>query len=307
MQTFGAVADGAGLAACGFDLWNAEMTNAQCHVVAGAGVGGSKALRTTKFADDPNGETFPHPQKWVGSPDQGVFMSHWYRLTGLSAHDVQVKGHRAGHRASLTDTVANYDIGTSRRYTTSYHYDETGIYWELNVDPYSGESFPFDEWTYSTNPSGRLDPGNQINVETYYRFNTVSPAYVADGVTTVTMAGTQIMTKSDRPARPDGTYTMGTAQFQPGLTSGVGTFTAINDISRLYVDNTRARVFLGDSATLTECTGRFLLKPSEWINTRIVASEGTNIPTNYNWVYVMNSAGTVISNSGNGFAYANSP
>jgi hypothetical protein len=64
-------------------------------------------------------------------------------------------------------------------------------------------------------------------------------------------------------------------------------------VSRISIDTTRARVFLGNAATLSACTGRYIVKPSAWASGSITATHAANAPTGYQWVYVANSAGEI--------------
>jgi hypothetical protein len=80
----------------------------------------------------------------------------------------------------------------------------------------------------------------------------------------------------------------------PGLTNDFINATYDIRLSHLYADNTRARVYLCNSSTAAGCTQKFLVAPSAWSGTSIT-TEGVNIPSGYNWVYVVNAAGEVNS------------
>jgi hypothetical protein len=264
----------------------------------GEGIGGSKSLRITRTSGANN---FHHVEKWI-TASQELFVSSWQRFTSPSGSGtLQVKGHRVGPLISTTDVHENYNLSNVNRFSTSWYVDSTGNLSSVYTDAMvqngcpAVESWyePFADCTAVTNTT----VGNHINIENYFRYNTVTPAYVADGVTTQCVNGTTVFTKTDRACRPDAStqpLNMAFCQFTPGMdeTGPV----VIQDFSRPYIDNTRKRVFLGNASTLAACTGgRFLLPPTEWEDTLIKCSNCTNIPAGYDWVYVMDENDTEIA------------
>ncbi|APR76870.1 Hypothetical protein A7982_02217 [Minicystis rosea] len=131
----------------------------------------------------------------------------------------------------------------------------------------------YSEWTY---------------IEVYYRLNTIGQA---DGVQQISMNNRLYTDGHDRQIKTQSFEHLEYLMPFPGVADDTGSWTG--EVSRVYADNTRARVFLGNASTLAACTGRFMLAPSAWSGSAITASGATNIPSGYRWVYVVNDDGDV--------------
>jgi hypothetical protein len=256
---------------------------------AGEGIGGGRSLRLTKTSGNDN---FNHLEKWF-TASQEIFVSSWQRFSSPSGSGtVQVKGHRVGPRISADDPTANYALTNVNRFATSWYPDASAALDHTILDVMVQNGCPaveteFEGTVYCTGVAN-VAAGNHINIENYFRYNTVTPSYAADGVTTFWVNGSMLYNKTDRACRPDAStqpLNMAYCQFTPGMDAGGPV--VIQDFSRPYIDNTRKRVFLGNASTLGACTGRFLLPPTEWADTLIKCSNCTNIPAGYDWVYVM--------------------
>lgn len=81
----------------------------------------------------------------------------------------------------------------------------------------------------------------------------------------------------------------------------------ITNEGRHYLDTTIARVFLSDSATFAGiATPSFLVPPVTWTGGNAITVTAKNIPANYKYLYVVNSAGEVNS-SGYLYTSGNTP
>ena len=152
---------------------------------------------------------------------------------------------------------------------------------------------------YTANTSGAAAPYNPpvctgwnqwFNNEIHHRFNDYGSA---NGIMRATLNGKErIRVTHAQPCLNTG-EDIDYVNFFPlvdGTTANVDLYT-----SRIYVDNTPMRVFLGNSATLDNCTGRFMLPPTGWSDTSITVTHGLNIPSGYDWVYVMDANGAVVA------------
>lgn len=295
METFESATIGDNPAQAGFDLW-ASGTPQVPVVTAGQGVGGGRSLRSshTGTVDD-----FAHVEKLIADTDT-LFMSSWNKLTASSSSGgLQLKSHRSGPRQSDTDAAANY---ATTPYAKGSLWFTSGVTWsEIQTEPNrEGGSHPESASSVQTDPGG-IGSGLQIYTESFFQMNTPN---LYDGLYQVLVNGTQLYNQATRCFRESSAHHFGFASFAPGLTNSTWTFT--RDLSRPYVDNTRMRVFLGNSATLAGCTGRFLLRPTTWVDGSIIATEGKNYPSGYNYLYAIDANGAQIPLNGslNGFAYS---
>lgn len=299
-QPFTATSQGQAYAQVGFDFVGGNNSGAAhnyCDMTDG--VGGGSWLHLTPGGGE---ESFSHFGHLLPGNTEAIYASYWVRLHRLTSatggRTGQFKAMRSGLRTG-SDPVANMYY-VDPKYEFSCYIDVTNL--SALTGPNSG----------SHNAAGDIQqyyPENAYDVplisntwvfcEIYYRLNSLGQA---DGIQQVRFNGTQNVDLRDRQPRTSASEYLGYIQYNPGLANDFDQSAWEVRFSRIYLDTTRARVFLGDAATLVGCQGRFLLSPTSWNDTSVAAGSATNIPAGYNWVYVSNRDGEINVNG-----YALSP
>ena len=281
-----------------------------------AGIGGNSLYVPYPIPNAQDEGYSMHLQKIV--PDTtAVLMSHWMRIT-CTDHSrltgtVQIKGHRVGIGTS-NNANDNYGSINPRLGWTSFRNQHTlaipsigvdeGNYWATAAN---GSGRPGETYNQVGNPAG-IAYGAWVYTESYIRWNDVG---TYNGLLQVSINNTPLM-DSDIEGAPIGIRlsagdVIRNVQFHPGIQNIRYTGTGSPDFdcwySRPFVDtgpDCRARVFLGNASTITNCTGRFMVPATSWSGTSITVSDCVDIPTGYDWVYVVKSDGTI----SNGFKYS---
>lgn len=289
-QPFTTTTNGQTYSQVGFDFVSGNNSvAARNRVEMSDGIGGGSWLHTT-----PGGghESFSHFGYLLPPGTNSVFASYWVRLKRITAGgtgNAQVKGIRAGMQRSSDPISGMYRSNPS--YDFSLHIKVDSI--EDRTGPNSGATNAAGVQSMYY-PEGRYDvpllKGNWHHVEIFYRLNTLGRA---DGVQMVRIDGTQHVDLSNRQPRTNAGESLGYIQPSPGLANAFSAAIWEARYSRIYVDTTRARVFLGNAATLAACTKRFLLAPTAWSDNSITLGSVVNVPTGFNWIYVSNHGGEI--------------
>ena len=290
-------------------------TNVTIQTITTDGIGGGGALRG-RILESGTSETdgLMHIGKYLSDIDEVIY-NGWHKLIPSSSPIpalIQWKGARAGKRSVGDPNGPGSNYASSPRMAASILFNTAGTW------PSPITSDPGMAWTEHWNSSGAggSPQNNEIegsppppttgwsqwwNHEAHYRMNDVGSA---NAFYSLRLNGALISDQSDEDVRQSSGDHFQYITIAPLITAS----TPLNRdwdalTSRIYIDSTPARVFLGDSATLTSCTGRFMLPPTAWSGTGITVTHGLDIPSGYTYVYVMDSTGAVVSNGGAGFAY----
>jgi hypothetical protein len=245
---------------------------------------------------------------------QGVFVSFWIRVInttgGTLSGILQWKGPRAGvYGANPQHPAENYAANPK---LSSQMYIQTDGLWTdrdapdgtrtggwTDASAASGQTGGLsDIWFNSTYPSTFNFYTAWIQRDTWLKFNDIGQA---NGEVNEVINGAQVQNLKNLANRHSASESMQYLQVIPSLQFTRTKAFEIR-VSRIYIDTTPARVYLGNASTLSAVTGRFILPPTAWSNGSINAAKATNIPAGYKWVYAVNSAGEV---NANGFAFAN--
>lgn len=255
----------------------------------------------------------------LDTPVQEIFVNQWMRLdkvAGTLTNPMQIKGIRTG---MTNDPDDGERYGTQPRLSGSTWMPDSGV-WDTSrgdstflayvpstggevgnfgpghdstVTPYStpnedGEAMPFSDppvtgW------------GQWYNHQLHHRLNDYGSA---NGFMSLSWGARERIRVANLEAVTIPGQLLGWVSFSPFFDQ-----TAAADIdvfiSRIYVDSTQARVFLGNAATIGACTdGHFMLPPTSWADGTINVTHCANMPVGYDWVYVVKSDGTV----SNGFS-----
>lgn len=276
--------DGQSTTDAGFDLIEGNnANNATLDTSSGIGGGSIRCLDTD--------ESFHEFAKSFPSTDQ-LLASMWFRIrptdAGGTSTNLQVKLMRS---ATLSD--AN---GGDKPY---YYLPKYGFSAWLNGPDMVG-GFQSNFWSVANGEMAEyfFEPdypdttySEWTYIEVYYRLNTIGQA---DGVQQISMNNRLYTDGHNRQIKTQDFEHLEYLMPFPGVADDTGAWTG--EVSRIYGDNTRARVFLGNASTLAACTGRFMLLPTAWSGSTITASNATNIPSGYSWVYVVNDNGDVNDN-----------
>lgn len=302
--------------AVGFKIYNTEINPADRPVVgSGDGIGGGKSIvmrcrhgngsylhkpMLTRFFT-PVGQAYSDTSG--GSTDQ-FFMSYFLKWHQTAPEGAQVKVFRAAPAANRSSTNANDYYANSPNMGLSMYVDTSGALYSNHWEGNAGST------TYKPLKSGTYDPdrdapaGTCLNdlqqcMEFWIKSNTGT---ASDGDWFGWQNGKNMMEwattkRGDNPASFSHVFVF----TGPDLT-GSGDITYY--LSRPYIDFTRQRVVLGDNSNFNACSGHFPLGLSAWAAGAITATDASSIPTNYNYVFVLDAAGSVVSNGGAGFAYS---
>lgn len=132
-----------------------------------------------------------------------------------------------------------------------------------------------------------------------------SPTGASNGVIRITVDGVDVLSRTNMMFIGAGTtntwarlglgyYMSHDQQSQPSCVTPVGTGGAMY-WDNVYIDNTQARVELGNAATYAACTYREIQIPTAWSTTEVGISfnQGTFQPGNHAWLFVVNADGAV--------------
>jgi hypothetical protein len=276
-------------------------------ITTSVGIGGGSIVSHCLSLTLSNDDWLSHIGIDLSPTQQEIFVSQWNRLdlvAGTPDQTIQMKGIRSGQMPSPDDGER---YGTIPRSAGSTWVPPNGVW-----NPNDNQSSYLASFNSSGVEIGNFGPGHNSTVAPYDVVNTSgeavpfsNPPFTGwgqwwqqeihhkmntygsdDGFMSLRLNGKERVRVSHwQPALITG-RAFGWVNFQPLLdhTAGANIDT---HTSRIYVDNTPKRVFLGNAATLGDCTGRFLLPPTDWGDGSITCSNCTNIPAGYEWVYVM--------------------
>jgi hypothetical protein len=266
------------------------------------GVGGGSFLHDCASGS----ERFNHVGHYLSNLDQ-VLVSYWLRVrrvgsTNSNHLDAQFKGIRVAC-GSTSDTTAMY--GNTPKYNFSAFWDNTTLAGGEPAGHYyvTGGSETGDFTNGPTFNSTNLCNDAWWYIETDYELNSVGSANGVQRILYIdpTKGTVQHYNVTNRQIRTLANEHFTFVMYTPGMANDPSATAA--DIphyevrlSRIYADNSRMRIFLGNASTLSACTGRFMLPPITWGDTVITAT-AHGIPSGYNWAYVSN-ASNVINSSG---------
>lgn len=236
-------------------------------------------------------------------PQQELVCSYWCRIQpvlGATAASVQMKWIRAGKNNGAGGSPAVY--GSSPRINGSLWLPPSGVWSPYNdgsawleyhnqYDTFFG-NYGLAENGYDGPYVGPMNTGwgSWFHNEAYYKFNDLGQA---NSVAEMIVNGTRKIKVSDFTIRVDADQLMDYVNWLP-LLDNIGGADLDLYLSRFYLDNTAARVFLTDAATIAASTGRFLLPPITWTGgNTITAGSCTDVPVGYDWVYVVRADNTV--------------
>lgn len=305
-QDFSANSQGDRYGAAGFDFCTVDDANNIVDKSAdGQLFGANGSWLTRKTAADEN-EYFTHFGDYLDNLD-AIFFSYWIKINLLNENTEtglgQYKGARTGYRNGGTSTDPGANYAAWPKYSWVMYFFGEGL--PSNVpEALSGPQLTVTDYS---NTSDTYNPpvsnvallgGLWQYVEGYCRWNDIGEA---NGIAQLLMNGTQFVDISNSQRRFNVGESFQYIMYNPGFANDLSYSIMDGYVSRIYLDNTRARVFLGNASTLASCTRRFMLPPSAWSGTEITAGSATGIPSGYDWVYVSNSDGEI---NANGFEYA---
>ena len=296
--------------AVGLDRYHTDNPEPRI-TTAEAGFGGNPLRLYHPVPDGLNEGYSLHPQKFI-APTTEVLMSHWMKVScelPWSGGLPQIKHHRVGYGQD-SSAYDNYENINPRVGITKVHHssdlslpliseDEKPRYWATN----STGSSTGDLYDQPTNPTG-VAYDTWVFTETYFKWNDVGST---NGIVE-TWVNNQLYCSSVHRATPYAVRltagdTIRNVQFMPGIQSvNTGSpyinpdFTVL--LSRPFVDSgsqSRKQVFLGNAATLSACTGKFMLPATSWGDTAITVNECRSVPANFDYVYVTNDSGAVLA------------
>lgn len=295
----------------GYTQYRTDKWEGAARTVTGEGIGGASAIKITCRQADPDTDAdgvFTHPQLFLPANCTQFFFSQFMRfncLQGAPAGQPQIKGPRAGVFGSPnTDESANYYANP--KMAASLYSDMTWPDREHSnlVAEYPGwndENGDSERSSYSENRTP-VPPGfahnTYFNWEGKYVFNDIG---VANGAEEHRINGALTNQRSDIQNRTSSGQHFDYFSPHPALenmSAGHGAGTRDWDVffSRPYVDtgpDMLARVFLAPAATLATPVPRFLCPPILWGDTQIKVSDVENVPTGYDWAYVVKSDGSI--------------
>lgn len=298
-QPFRATQEGQSPTEAGFDVTGGNNCGAKRnHVTMGDGVGGGSLLHEAPCGTDPTlgGESFHHVGKLLPSGTDEAFASCWVKLTRLRRTPgsfIQLKGIRMSPTEGNTDGQAMYRtlpkyafsvfLNPQLRATTNHPY-----WWASGDRVEHRDSEDFHPQDYDN---------VWVSWEAYYRLNTIGQA---NGIQDICLGGYPISIATNLQVKKMPGEHLGYVQFSPGITNGTEGADWEFRLARCYIDTSRARVFLGNAATLAACTGRFVLPARNWQNDRVEVQLGQP-PQTYDWIYLCTGEGMI---NGNGYRYS---
>lgn len=250
-----------------------------------------------------------------------LFVNTWLKLNVTSGSSgFQLKWVRAGMRASGgTETDPEVNYATSPRVMGSVMFNSSGTwpannsgeawleYRESDGTPHANFELDHDSTvvpygtpnhdgsTASFTPPPTTAFNQWWNNEAHYKANDYT---TSNGYMTMRLNGKERIRVAGVNAFTGANDTMQYVILNPLTTGHTGANVDVY-LSRTYIDSTRARVFLGNASTYENCTGYFLCPPTSWDTGSIIVSNVENVPTGYDWAYVVKSDGTV----SNGWAW----
>lgn len=297
-QPFTGLANGATPKQAGFDSWINRGGEA---VTLADGVGGGSLRCDPEKASN----AFPHIGKYLPSGTQEMRVSFYFKLYGSSTKMRQLKFVRAGVRSG-GDGAADYSSSDAKIYgslwidksnvlganswlaewrtannvVTTRYPDETGA---------GGTGLPL-----SSQPTTKTS--DWVFAEVYYKFNDVG---VANGVFRGALNGYTWHDRTALQIRTSASQSLTFVQPIPSMDLDGDTREYDYALSRVYIDvgpQSKAQVYLSDSATAAKVTKKFLLPPTAWTNDSITVTDAAQIPSGYKYVYVTNVNGETNAN-----------
>ena len=280
------------------------------------GIGGGCLTMPVLGATNSDDDWFMHLGLDLGGSHQEIFVSQWQKFvytSGTLSTTMQLKGIRAG-RINPGNPTAEGSYGytpsmggslwitpggnqTTAASNCYQWFRETGNSTEIGnfEQDHDPETAPYrtPNNTLGAEPYPRVTTawGQWFQQEVHFKMNDygstngIQRLYGnAKKLIELTHANPRISADSDNAFQWVGLW--------PGLDHTLGAdFHA--RLSRIYVDTTLARVFLGNASTYAACTGAFLCPPTAWGATQITASDCKDRPSGYDYAYVVRSDGTM--------------
>ncbi len=290
----------------GFDTWT-DLGGESVDMSQGVG-GGSMLFDLTA-----ENNAMPHVGVILPSNTSQVYTNFFIKFikTGSpTVIDPHIKWTRTAPRpVGATDSgLEDYETGPSKYYASIYFHPADGSSVEY-CNAFWNESTGADHFSYGADTNfGGSAHSYSTNFITDWRnmesFHTMNTPTLQDGLESYYVDG---QTVHYRPA----CYPLGASPDYFGFvqpiagvdipdTEDVPPVSEFRDwkyvVSRMYVDNTQARVFLAAESTAAAVTKKFLLPPSAWAAGAITATDASSIPSGYNYAYVTNSAGETNTN-----------
>lgn len=271
------------------------------------GIGGA-AVRTQgrSYTASETQDVVNHVGVILSGTHKELIVNIWHKLTVTAGtpNSVLVKYMRGGmlNPADATSLEAGYHyrpkMGGMYYMNSSGTYDTSDA---SNFRLYVYSSSGTDEWNVDMNQGSAPYPvpttawGQWWNDESHFKFNDYGSS---NGFARLTVNNKLAVVQTNiNPVQDAGTIGFQFITPTPDISSGSG-LGADFDIyhSRLYIDTTEARVFLGNASTIGACTGRFMLGPTAWATGSITAEAAcfsNTVPATWDWVYVVKSDGTI--------------
>ena len=235
-----------------------------------------------------------------------LYSSYWVKFefqSGTAASGVQIKSARSGTGASNTDYYTNYPRYVSSLYPAANGTGTNNTFQQVHDSANtasSGEHFD------TTNTGWN---GNGWNfVEIWQKYNTPG---VADGFFRYRINGVEIDNDIEAQSRSailvrgggDGALHFDYSMLVPGVdisgNSPSGKYRLL--FSEHYVDTTTRRLVLGNASSWSSVTACLSCPATAWSDTGITAT-AANVPTGYDWAYVIGADGNPINSTG--YAYS---
>lgn len=217
---------------------------------------------------------------------------------GTVVQNTQMKGTRV-----ITNTSRDYASTTAYPNVAGSHYlgpdnalgygEITGLY----HPSFSGAVEQAVSGRLSDTPAGMTAVGTWQCVLSQYAVNTA--VGVADGLYRVWQKGIQYYNHSINLTDTPATTEFRGVMFNPGMANGFGDGNSWRvKHARMVVLKGKAWCAFGNASTFASCTDLLVVEPTYWSDTSIGFNPRGTRPTGYNWMYVMNSAGTLVNTTG---------
>jgi hypothetical protein len=269
------------------------------------GVGGGSLRMEINGASLGGSDIFPH-HEFNGFSSDYLYASHWFQYAKQTANAAgnfsQLKSYRAG-AATGSGPVDNYANG----------FPMIGNSWNTqnpaNDDTFGINGF-YDPDTNTTNPwtdnvgatKAVFSDGLMHHKEIEWIMNTALAS--GNGVIREWLDGDLISEYTNVNIRLSVLEHFSFVQPNPGWANDLSDNNWKAWESRHYVDTSSCKAFLSDSSTYAGIsTGKFLLNISAHTALAITATDASNIPSGYAYLYVVDDAGAV---NANGYAFTTS-
>lgn len=286
----GEISDGAVATAAGYSL---GVGSVFCDVDAGYVPGNGCLTHTTTLGQQ---DSFPHLYWVPPTAKQGIFQSYAYRLTrvaGSVSGTFQMKAPRTSYGTEYT--------GIPRVTSSFYHSLAADALSYTNMSAFAPSEAGDDDFDVSSTYKTRFRPSGWNTVENWTDWGSVG---AANGFQRIWLNGAQVgpftnggYNTEALAIRSSSAQLIEFVSLFPGLDfPGQTTSQWRVEFAEHYVDDTPARVVIGNAATWSACTHKQIMLPTAWSETSVTASWrplgfASSGQTVYG--YVVNSSGTV--------------